>query len=127
MTQTIQIINQYRSLSQTLKVLAEPNRLIIFDLLMQGVQCNCELADTLQMAPNLISHHLSVLRKAGLVNAKRDGFDSRWIYYSINRKALQALRATLDTFLDPARIQPRQPECGLQTQTTPAASVKEVV
>lgn len=35
---------------------------------MEGVQCNCELGDKQQMAPNLISHHLSKLRAVGLVN-----------------------------------------------------------
>ena len=45
---------------------------MIFHLLMEGVQCNCELGDGLQMAPNLISHHLRVLREAGLVDVERD-------------------------------------------------------
>ena len=51
-----------QTLADRLKVLAEPKRLLILHLLMEGVQCNCELGDALQMAPNLISHHLSVLR-----------------------------------------------------------------
>ena len=55
-----------QGLAVWLKVLGEPNRLRILDLLMQGEQCNCELGDKLGMAPNLISHHLSVLHKAGL-------------------------------------------------------------
>ncbi len=58
-----------------LKVLAEPKRLLIINLLMEGVQCNCELGGALQMAPNLISHHLSVLRQAGLVDMERDPLD----------------------------------------------------
>ena len=41
------------------------------------------------MAPNLISHHLSVLREIGLVNAERDRVDSRWVYYSVNRMRLK--------------------------------------
>ena len=127
MTQATQTPDDQIFLAHTLKVLAEPNRLRIFDLLMQGVQCNCELGDALQMAPNLISHHLSVLRKAGLVNAERDEFDSRWIYYSVNRNALQDLRATLDAFLDPSRIQPRQPACGPQTAAADLNHIELVV
>ena len=69
-------------LADRLKALAEPKRLLILHLLMEGVQCNCELGDALEMAPNLISHHLSVLRKAGLVDVERDALDARWIYYS---------------------------------------------
>ena len=101
-------------LADRLKVLAEPRRLRILNLLMEGVQCNCELGDALEMAPNLISHHLSVLRQAGLVEVTRDAVDARWIYYSINRAALQDLNAVLGAFFDPARIRPRRPACGPQ-------------
>jgi ArsR family transcriptional regulator, arsenate/arsenite/antimonite-responsive transcriptional repressor len=99
-------------LSQWFKVFSEPKRLLIFDLLMQGVQCNCELGESLNMAPNLISHHLSILRKAGLVEVERDPVDSRWVYYSINEKALQELNQAFGEFFDPARIKPRRPSCG---------------
>ncbi|MEW5938636.1 MAG: metalloregulator ArsR/SmtB family transcription factor, partial [Chloroflexota bacterium] len=78
-------------LVERLKALAEPKRLLIFNLLMGGVQCNCELGDSLQMSPNLISHHLSKLRAVGLVDVERDAVDSRWIYYSVNRAALEEL------------------------------------
>ncbi|MGB9586396.1 MAG: ArsR/SmtB family transcription factor, partial [Anaerolineales bacterium] len=74
-------------LANRLKVLAEPKRMLIFNVIMEGVQCNCEIGDVLQMPPNLISHHLSKLREAGLVDAERDPFDARWVYYSINRQA----------------------------------------
>lgn len=100
------------SIAARLKVLTEPNRLRIIDLLMQGVQCNCELGTSLAMPPNLISHHLSVLRESGLVTAERDPVDARWIYYSINRESLAELVGPFSAFFDPERIQPRRPNCG---------------
>jgi ArsR family transcriptional regulator, arsenate/arsenite/antimonite-responsive transcriptional repressor len=99
-------------LIERLRVLVEPKRLRIFNLLMEGVQCNCELGDFLQMPPNLISHHLSKLRAAGLVDAERDAVDSRWIYYSVNQAALEELHLVFGTFFDPGRIKPRRPTCG---------------
>jgi ArsR family transcriptional regulator, arsenate/arsenite/antimonite-responsive transcriptional repressor len=102
------------SLAERLKVLSEPKRLLIFNLLMEGVQCNCELGDSLQMPPNLISHHLSKLRAVGLVEVERDAIDSRWVYYSINRAALEELNAAFGAFFEPNRIQPRHPKCGPQ-------------
>ena len=99
-------------LAEPLKVLSDPTRLAIFDLLMQGVQCNCEIGSNLKLEMNLISHHLKVLRDADLVDAERDAVDGRWVYYSVNKSALAQLRAQLSAFLDPQRIQPRLPTCG---------------
>lgn len=101
-------------LASWLKVLSEPNRLLIFNLLMQGIQCNCEIGDKLEMAPNLISHHIRILRKAGLVEIERDAVDSRWIYYSINNQVLVDLTKSFSEFFNPERIQPRRPTCGPQ-------------
>lgn len=100
------------SLSKSLKVLAEPKRLLLFEMVVQGVQCNCDLVDALGMTPNLVSHHMSVLREAGLVLAERDPLDARWVYYSIDPTALDALRDELGLLLDPGRIQPRRVTCG---------------
>ena len=104
-------------MAKWLKVLAEPNRLLIFHLLMEGVQCNCELGDHLQMAPNLISHHLRVLREAGLIDVERDALDARWMYYSINLQALKELNQDWGAFFDPQRIKPRRQTCGPKTMT----------
>ncbi|MFO3796604.1 MAG: ArsR/SmtB family transcription factor, partial [Anaerolineales bacterium] len=87
-------------LAEWLKVMAEPKRLLIFNLLMEGVQCNCEISNVLNMPPNLISHHLSKLRAAGLVEMKRDALDSRWVYYSVSRAALEDLNAGCGAFFD---------------------------
>jgi len=99
-------------MAKWLKVLGEPNRLLIFNFIMEGVQCNCELGDGLQMAPNLISHHLKVMREAGLIEVERDAVDARWMYYSINRQTLEELNQALGTFFDPQRIKPRRLTCG---------------
>ena len=116
------------TLASRLKVLAEPKRLLILEMIIQGLQCNCELGDALQMAPNLISHHLSKLRNAGLVDAERDPLDSRWVYYSVNRTALEELNAAFGTFFDPERIRPRHLTCGPGTtscQPDDAASMPQ--
>jgi ArsR family transcriptional regulator len=99
-----------------LKALADPNRLRIFDLLMQGDSCNCELNEKLDLPPNLLSHHLRVLREAGLILNRRDAVDGRWIYYNVNRKTVARWRAWLNEFFDPARIQERAVLCGPEGQ-----------
>jgi ArsR family transcriptional regulator, arsenate/arsenite/antimonite-responsive transcriptional repressor len=98
--------------AERLKALAEPKRLQICHALMSGFQCNCILGDALEMAPNLISHHLRVLRNAGLIEVERDAEDGRWLYYSLNEAAFIELRHIFSDFFDPARIKPRQSFCG---------------
>jgi ArsR family transcriptional regulator, arsenate/arsenite/antimonite-responsive transcriptional repressor len=112
-----------QALAAQLKVLAEPKRLLILHLLMEGVQCNCELGEALDMPPNLISHHLRTLREAGLITAERDLLDARWIYYSINRPALENLNRVFGVFFDPARIKPRRPVCGPQGALIPIQDI----
>lgn len=94
-----------------LKALGDPNRLRIFAQLMKGDTCNCELVTQLQLPANLLSHHLRVLSQAGLVNARRDRIDGRWVYYSVNHAAVAHWQAWLATLLDPAQICAR-PLCG---------------
>jgi ArsR family transcriptional regulator len=99
-----------------LKALADPNRLRIFDVLMQGDSCNCELNEKLGLPPNLLSHHLRVLRQAGLVRSRRDAVDARWIYYAVNKEAVARWQAWFNQFLDPARIEERVVLCGPEGQ-----------
>jgi DNA-binding transcriptional ArsR family regulator len=66
---SLEIDNEARALlCQAFKALAEPHRMKIFLLLLQGAQCNCSLGETLNIANNLLSHHLKILRKANLIN-----------------------------------------------------------
>jgi len=107
-----------------IRILAEPKRLSIVNLLMEGVHCNCELGEFLDMTPSLISHHIRVLRDAGLVEMERDPVDARWIYYSVNENALQELNEAFGAFFNPQRIQPRSPTCGPQGAFTPLDSIR---
>ena len=100
------------TLARTLKALSDPTRLKVFDMLMEGVQCNCEIADQLGLSLSLISHHVRILRQVGLVQGERDLEDARWIYYSIDQDALADLNQALNQLLDVNRIQPRIPSCG---------------
>ena len=101
-----------QDLVQCLKALSDPTRLSVFDMLMEGVQCNCEISDRLGLSLSLISHHTRILRETGLVRSERDPDDARWIYYSVDEEALAALCEAIGHLLDPERIQPRQPSCG---------------
>jgi arsenate reductase len=110
-------------MADTLAVLADPQRLHILDLIINGIHCSSGIVERLGLAPNLVSHHLKVLREAGLVDIERDPADRRWIYYVPDIQQLTEIQFLLTHFLHPARIQGRAGQCGpsqgAQTYTPP--------
>src|SRR6266566_1882930 len=60
------------------KTLADPTRLRLLNLLACGETCVCELTDTLRVVQPKVSRHLRHLKRAGLVEARRDG---KWMHY----------------------------------------------
>src|ERR1041384_5476814 len=68
--------------------LSDETRLEIVRLLSHGERCVCELQDVLGAAQSRLSFHLKTLKDAGLVSDRRDG---RWIYYALNRDALDEI------------------------------------
>jgi len=65
---------------KTFKALADPTRVRIMFLLDRRELCVCELMSILEMEQSRVSHHMRVLREAGLAEDVRDG---RWIIYRI--------------------------------------------
>jgi ArsR family transcriptional regulator len=76
--------------------LADRTRLRLLNLLRDGEVCVCFFAGSLGTNNPKISRHLSYLKRAGLVNARRDG---KWMHYSINTpddpRASQVFKATM--------------------------------
>ncbi len=98
-------------LAQTFKILSDPTRFSIFDLLMKGRHCHCEVAEMLGLSLSLVSHHLRVLQENNLITATRDEYDARWVHYDVNQSTLKTFRAGILAFTDPQRIKPRQSIC----------------
>ena len=70
--------------------LTDPVRLRLIGVLAGGGRCVCDLQQRVPVAPNLLSYHLRVLRKAGLVTATRRG---RWVDYRLDDAGFAALWA----------------------------------
>ncbi len=110
-----------------LQALADANRLRILDLLMQGDSCNCELTERLGLPANLLSHHLRVLRQAGLVRSRRDALDGRWIYYVVSKETLGRWRDWFQAFLNPARVRERLVLCGPEGRQAAAGAAQDAL
>jgi ArsR family transcriptional regulator len=66
------------------KALAEPIRLRILALLLDGERCVCDLMAVLDMPQSTVSRHLAYLKNAGWVEGERRGV---WMYYRLSEKS----------------------------------------
>ncbi len=81
------------ALAARFKALADPTRVAIVNRLAAADECCvCDLNAAFDLSQPTISHHLRVLRDAGLVESSRRG---TWAYYRLVPEAVQALRQTL--------------------------------
>ncbi len=80
------------------KALGDPVRWAIVRELRTGTRCACELSDVAEVSPPLLSHHLKVLREAGLIAGTKRG---RWVDYTLDT---DALARTLHTTLEPETV-----------------------
>lgn len=76
------------------KALGDPIRLQLVDVLRKhaGEVCVCELVPLFDLSQPTVSHHLKVLRDAGIVGSKRRGL---WAYYYVNPESLEELTVWL--------------------------------
>ena len=81
-------------MSQVAKALGDPVRLQLVDVLRKhaGKVCVCELVPLFDLSQPTVSHHLKVLREAGIVGSERVGL---WAYYFVISDALKELSAWL--------------------------------
>ena len=80
--------NTLESAARWFHALADETRLQIIDRLRDGEQCVCDLTDLLQTGQSRLSFHLKTLKDAGILTDRREG---RWVYYSLNLDAVEAL------------------------------------
>ena len=77
-------------LALTFKALADPTRVAIVNRLSGAeMLCVCDLTAAFELSQPTISHHLKILRDAGLVEVERRG---TWAYYRLDPAAIGALR-----------------------------------
>jgi ArsR family transcriptional regulator len=71
---------QIESMEMLFQALGDATRLRILGLLLAGEVCVCDIHDTLKISQPKASRHLAYLRRAGLVEARREGL---WMYYRL--------------------------------------------
>ncbi|MFI6742739.1 metalloregulator ArsR/SmtB family transcription factor [Nonomuraea sp. NPDC050451] len=91
-------------LAVLLKAVADPVRLRLLSMIGShagGEACVCDLTDAFELTAPTISHHLKVLRTAGLIGSERRG---TWVYYWIVPGQVARLGALFTPLAEPARL-----------------------
>ena len=85
---------QAERMAKVAKALGDPIRMQLVDVLRKhaGKVCVCELVPLFDLSQPTVSHHLKVLREAGIVGSERRGL---WAYYYVNSDALDEVSAWL--------------------------------
>jgi ArsR family transcriptional regulator len=91
---------------QLFAALADPTRLRLLNLMHGREVCVCYFVEILKQSQPKISRHLAYLRRAGIVDARREG---KWMHYRIERpadpRAASILDATLKSFAADPKMQ----------------------
>lgn len=76
------------------KAMADPTRVRILNLLVRNPElCVCDMNSSFDLSQPTMSHHLGLLKKAGLVDSEVRG---RWAFYRANRDAIAELARVLE-------------------------------
>ena len=86
------------ALAAAFKAISHPVRLRILEILssQSDPMCVCHIESRFTLSQPTISHHLRLLRKAGLVNSERRG---TWIYYSVRKEGVGSLHAFMTSII----------------------------
>jgi ArsR family transcriptional regulator, arsenate/arsenite/antimonite-responsive transcriptional repressor len=81
-----------------LELLANPVRMQLLDVLVrkEGMVCVCDLESAVPVKQPTVSHHLKLLRQAGLIHSEKRGL---YAYYHVDRPALDQLRSRISGYL----------------------------
>lgn len=100
-------VPQAAELAGMFKALGDPVRLRLLSLVAShpgGEACVCEISATFDVSQPTISHHLKLLRSAGLLDCERRG---TWVYYRVIPSALRQLSSVLEVADGLAATPPR--------------------
>jgi ArsR family transcriptional regulator len=104
-------VSDYAREARLFKLLMHPVRLAILDLLRAGEACVCELEAGLHQRQAYVSQQLRVLREAGLIEDRREGWN---VFYRLVDPGVLGVLDAARAALDEAAGQSSRPEAGLE-------------
>lgn len=102
---------QYKEHTQIFKLLSHPARLAILEILQHGEECVCHMEAVLGYRQAYLSQQLSVLREAGIIQDRRDGWN---IFYRVVEPDIYAVIESAHRMASPEELPGErlsQPDC----------------
>ena len=104
------ILIQLDKIAEFYKALGDETRLKIIEMLFEHEMCVCEIIDQLALSQPAISHHLKILKHAGILQDTKEG---KWIYYSLNPDVFSLVysgeeEALLASYAQPLKLKLKQ-------------------
>ena len=101
---------QLEKIAEFYKALGDETRLMIVEMLSEQEMCVCEIIDRLGLSQPAVSHHLKILKHAGIL---RDTKEGKWIYYSLNAEAFNIVfsgeeETLLASYAQPLKLKLKQ-------------------
>lgn len=89
-------LDQSQAISEVFKALGHPSRVFIVEKLRESEHCVCELSEMIGVDMSTVSRHLSILKRAGLVNHRKVGTT---VYYSLACDCLKQMLEGVQTII----------------------------
>ena len=86
------MIVDYERIAKKLKVISDPKRLRIIDILSCDELCACDILEIFDISQPTLSHDMRKLEEVGLVTSKREGKNT---YYSLDKDSLDEIEESL--------------------------------
>ena len=88
----------YAEYAKIFKILSDPKRLKILDMLSGGELCACKILEEFHITQPTLSHDMKMMCDAGIVFARKEG---KWMQYSLNLEKLNDVYKTLGKIIGP--------------------------
>lgn len=88
----------YAEYAKIFKILSDPKRLKILDMLSGGELCACKILEEFHITQPTLSHDMKLMCDAGIVFARKEG---KWMQYSLNLEKLNDVYKTLGKIIVP--------------------------
>lgn len=88
----------YTEYAKIFKILSDPKRLKIIDMLSGGELCGCKILEEFNITQPTLSHDMKMMCDVGIVFARKEG---KWMQYSLNLEKLNEVYKTLGKIIVP--------------------------